>query len=108
MNCHLVAVEVSVERGTNKRMKLNGLTFYQDRFKSLDTQPVQRRSTVQHNRMLFNYILQYIPNLRLELLHHLLCVLDIVSGAIGNKLLHNERLKQLNSHFLWQTTLINL
>ena len=58
--------------------------------------------------MLFNYILQYIPNFRLEFLYHLLCVLDIVSGTVGYKLLHNERLKQLDCHFLRQTALINL
>ena len=31
MDSHLVSVEVGVECGTNKRMQLDSLTFYQDR-----------------------------------------------------------------------------
>ena len=61
---HLVTIEVGVERGTNKGMQLDRLTFYQDRLKCLDTQSVQCRRTVQHNRMLFDDIFQNIPNLR--------------------------------------------
>ena len=41
MDSHLVAVEVCVERRTNKRMQLDRLTLYQNRLKCLDTKSVQ-------------------------------------------------------------------
>ena len=66
MDSHLVTVEVCVESGTYQRMKLDCLTFYQDRLKGLDTQTMQRRCTVQHNRMLLNNIFQHIPYFRSE------------------------------------------
>ena len=70
---------------------------------------MQGRRAVQHNRMLFNDILQHIPYLGLHLaLHHLLRALDIVSGAVLHQLLHHEGLEQLDSHFFRQTALVNL
>ena len=89
-------------------MKLDGLTFYQNGLEGLDAQSVQRRSAVQHHRMLLNHILQHIPNLRLQALHHLLGVLNVVGGSVGYQLFHYEGLKQLNGHFLGQTALVNL
>ena len=108
MYSHLVTVEVRIERGTYKRMQLDCLTFYQNRFECLNTQSVQSRRTVQHNRMLFNNILQHIPYLCLQALYHLLCALDIVCSSVLNQLLHNEGLKQLNRHLFRKTALINL
>ncbi len=46
MDCHLVAVEVSVECGTYERMEFDRLTFHKNRLKRLDTQSVQGRRTV--------------------------------------------------------------
>ena len=46
MYCHLVSIEVCVERGTYQRMQLDRLTLYQDRLEGLDTQSVQGRGTV--------------------------------------------------------------
>ena len=66
MDSHLVTVEVGVECGTNQRMQLNRFTFYQDRLERLDTQTMQCRGTVQHNRMLFDDVLENVPYLRLE------------------------------------------
>jgi hypothetical protein len=57
MHSHLVAVEVGVESGTYKRMKLDSLTFNKDGLESLDTESVKCRSTVQHNGMLMDDIL---------------------------------------------------
>ena len=83
MHCHLVSVEVRVERGTNQRMQLDCLTLYQDRLECLDTKTMQCRSTVQHNRMLFDDVFQHIPYLRLyQTLYHLLCALDVVRGTV--------------------------
>ena len=97
MYSHLVTVEVRIERGTYKRMQLDCLTFYQNRFECLNTQSVQSRRTVQHNRMLFNNILQHIPYLCLQALYHLLCALDIVCSSVLNQLLHNEGLPSTNN-----------
>ncbi len=46
MNCHLVTIEVSVERGANQRVQLNSLTLNQLRLKRLNTETVQGRCTV--------------------------------------------------------------
>ena len=108
MHSHLVTIEVGIVSGTYQRMQLDGFTFNQHRFKSLDTQTVQRRRTVQHNRMFFDNIFQYVPDFRLKTFDHLLGRLNIVSQSAGNQFFHYERFKQLNGHFLWQTALINL
>ena len=89
-------------------MQLDCLTFYQDRLKCLDTQTMQCRSTVQHNRMLFNNVFQYIPYFCLETLYHFLSTLDIMSRTICNQFFHNERFEQLDCHLFRQTTLIDL
>src|SRR5699024_3782839 len=108
VNRHLVAVEVRVERGTNQGMKLDRLTFYQDRLESLDSQTVKCRRTVQHNRMFFDNVLKDIPYFRLQLLNHFLRVLDVMGGSVGNQFLHNKGLEQLDRHLFRQTALINL
>ena len=109
MHSHLVSVEVRVERGTYQRMQLDGLALYQDRLKCLDTQTVQGRRAVQHNRMLFDHILQHIPYLGLHLaLYHLLRALNIMGSAVLHQLLHHEGLEQLDGHLLGQTALVNL
>ena len=107
MNSHLVTVEVRVECGTNKRMELDCLTFYKDRLKRLDTQTMQCRCTVQHNRMFFDYFFQNIPYSRLKLFYHLLGIFDVVGSSVGNQFFHNERFEQLDRHFLRKTALIN-
>ena len=89
-------------------MQFDRFTFYQDRLKCLNTQTMQCRSTVQHNRMLFDNVFQYIPYFRLYFLDHFLCVFDVVCSTVGNQLFHNERFEQLDCHFFRQTTLVNL
>ena len=104
---HLVTIEVSIERGTYQRMQLDGFTFHQNRFERLDTQTMQGRCTVQHDRMLLDHFLKDIPNLRLQLLYHLFGIFNVMCSAVGYQLFHYERLEQLDSHLLWQTTLID-
>ena len=58
--------------------------------------------------MLFDDIFQHIPYLGLQALYHLLCILDVVGGAVGNQLLHYEGLEQLDGHLLGQTALVDL
>ena len=107
MNSHLVSVEVRVERGADQRMQLDCLALYQNRLKRLNTEPVQRRCPVQHNRMLLDDIFQNIPDLGLQSFHHLLGILDVMGCAVGNQLFHDKGLEQLNRHFLRQTALID-
>ena len=47
MNCHLVAVEVCVERGTNERVDFNGSALDKHGLERLNGKSVQRRRTVQ-------------------------------------------------------------
>ena len=89
-------------------MKLDGLAFDKDRLKGLDAEAVQCRSAVQHDRMLGDDLFKDIPDGRLKTLDHLLGALDVVRGAVLDKFLHDERLKQLDRHFLGQTALIDL
>ena len=89
-------------------MQLDGLAFHQDGLKGLDSQSVQGRSTVQHYRMLLDHVLQHIPYLRLKALHHLLRVLDVVGGSVGNQFLHHKGLEQLDGHLLGKSALVDL
>ena len=78
MDRHLVSVEVRVVCRTSQRMQLERTPFCQHRFKGLNTQAMQRRCTIQKNRMLFDDVLQDIPNLRLNTLNCTLCRFDII------------------------------
>ena len=108
MYSHLVSIEVGVERCTYEWMKFDCLTLYKDWLEGLDSKSVECRSSVKHNRMLFDDVLKDIPYLRLKSLNHLLCTLYVVCGSVSGKLLHNEWFEKLDSHLLRKTTLINL
>ena len=108
MHSHLVAVEVRVERGADERMQLNGAALNEDRLKRLNAQTVQRRCTVQHDRMVLDDNLQCVPNLALRALYGLSCSLDVAGGTGLDKALHNKRFKELQCHFLRQAALIQL
>ena len=108
MDRHLVAVEVGIESRTDKRMKLDRLSFYKDRLKSLDAESVQCRSTVQHDRVLRDDVLEDIPYFALKALDHLLGALNIVRRSAAYEFLHNERLEELDRHLLGKTALIDL
>ncbi len=79
MDCHLVTVEVGVERGTSQRMQLDCTTFYQDGFKCLNTQTVQCRCTVQQNGVILDDGLRGCPILGLCALDHLLADLMLLA-----------------------------
>ena len=64
VNSHLVTVEVGVECRTDERVKLNCLSFDKLRLESLDTQSVKSGSTVKHNRVALENVLEDIPNNR--------------------------------------------
>src|SRR5471032_2851790 len=106
VNCHLVTVEVGVECGADQRVQLDRLAFNQDRLERLDTQTVQRRRTVQHDRVFADHVSQDVPDDRLLDLDQLLGGLDRGSQAHQFQLVEDERLEQLERHQLRQTALV--
>ena len=93
MDCHLVTVEVGVERLTSQRVQLNSLTLNQLRLEGLNAQAVQRRCTVEHHRVLRNGLLQNVPHLWALALNHALGGLDVLGIVVFYQALHDERLE---------------
>ena len=108
MHGHLVTVEVGVERLTHQRVQLNSLALHQLWLESLNTQPVQSRCPVQQHRVLGDDLFEDIPHLRTLTLDHALGALDVLRVVEVDQSLHHERLEQLESHQLGQTTLVQL
>ena len=108
MDSHLVTIKVSVVSRASQRMQLQGTALGKNRLKSLNTQAMQRRGTVQKYRMLLDNILQYIPYFLLRTLNLALGGLDIVGDTLADQLLHNKWLKELQGHLLWQAALMQL
>jgi hypothetical protein len=108
VNSHLVAVEVGVEGRADERMQLDCLAFDQDRFECLDAKTVQRRRTVQQNRMLADDFVKDIPDFWLFLFNQLLRLLDGRGVTLGVETGVDERLEQFERHLLRQTALVQL
>ena len=108
MDGHLVSVKVRIVRRTNKRMKTQRAALHEHRLKRLNSQPVKRRRSVQQNGMLFDNILQNIPDLRPHAIYHFPRALDILRFPIIDELSHYKRLKQLERHFFRKAALIDL
>src|SRR5690606_4508980 len=103
VNRHLVTVEVGVERRTHERVQLDSLTFNQLGLEGLDTETVQRRSTVEQYRVTFEYVFKDIPNHRILAVDNLLGRLHRLDNSSLNELADNERLEQFSRHVLGQT-----
>ncbi len=89
-------------------MEFNGTAIYEDRLKCLDSEAMQGRCAVQHDRVVFDDDLKGVPDLILGALHHLTGGLD-VSGNTGlHQTLHDEGLEELKCHLLRETALIHL
>src|SRR3954447_17972457 len=73
VHCHLVAVNVRVVSSANERVNANGFTLDQLRFKRLNGEAVQSRSTIQEHGMTPGYFIENVPHLRCLTLDHLLC-----------------------------------
>src|SRR6185312_9833787 len=108
VNCHLVTVEVGVERGTHERVKLDGLTLDELRLEGLDAQTVQGGCAGQQHGALADDLLQHIPHLGTAALDHALGALDVLRVAQVDQALDHERLEQLQGHLLGKTTLVQL
>ena len=90
---HLVAVKVGVERGTNQRMQLDSLAFNQYRLECLDTQTMQCRCAVEHDRMLADDFLEDIPYFGYFTLYQFLRRLDGGGQAAHLQLAEDEGLE---------------
>ena len=108
VNSHLVAVEVGVKRGTHQRVQFDRAAFHQHRLERLDAQTVQRRRTVQHDRMVFDNDFQRIPHLGADTLHHFAGGFDVAGGTGFHQTLHHKRFEQLQRHLFGQTALVHL
>src|SRR2546427_12576039 len=89
-------------------MQLNGATLDQYSFKGLNTQAVQRGSTVQQHRVIFNHFFQYIPHLRLDPFDKAFRALNIMSEVLLHQLAHDKWLKEFQCHLLGKATLMQL
>ena len=108
MHRHLIAVEVGVKCRADERVDLDGLAFHQHRLKRLNTEAMEGRCAVQHNRMIFNHFFQNVPDDRLLLLDHFFRLLD--GGAVSRLFepVIDERLEQFERHLLRQPALVQL
>jgi len=100
MHCHLVTVEVRVERRTDQGMQMDGLSLNQDRLESLNTQTVQRWRTVEHNRTIRDHLFQHLPNFRALALDQALRGLDVRGIVVFHQALDDERTVELQGHRL--------
>jgi hypothetical protein len=91
---HLVAVEVGVERRANQRVQLDRLAFDQDRLEGLDAQTVQRRRTVQHDRVFLDDFFQDVPHHGVPDSTSFFAALMVVAMPMASR---REKMKGLNS-----------
>ena len=108
VDSHLVTVKVCVESRADERVQVDGTAFNDNWLECLDTEPVQCWCTVQQHRVVLDDFLKDVPDFRTSAFSHALCALDVVSIALHDKSVHNERLEQFKCHLLRQTTLVEL
>ena len=89
-------------------MELDRTAFHEDRLKCLDAESVERRSSVEEDRMVLDDNFECIPDFVSHTLDHLAGALDVAGCLRLDKSLHYERLEEFESHFLRQTALIHL
>ena len=100
MNCHLIAVEVGVERRTNERVNLNRFSFDQNRLEGLNSESVQRRRAIEQHFFTFDHFFERIPNFAAILLDQFFGGLHIVREIATNQFADHEGFEQFECHFL--------
>src|SRR6478735_11519133 len=108
VHCHLVAIEVGVVRGANERVNANGFTLDQLRFKRLNREAVQSRSTIQEHRMAPGHFIENVPYFRRLALNHLFRAPYRVDVPEIFQPSNDEWLEKHQCHLLWQPALIQL
>src|SRR5437867_11367790 len=89
-------------------MDLDGLAFHQDRLGGLNTQTMEGRRPIEKNRVLLDDVLEDVPNFRAFLFNKLFSGLDGRRNAALFELPQDERLEELEGHFLRQAALVQL
>src|SRR5258708_40214204 len=87
-------------------MDTDGLALNQQRFKRLNGEPVQRRSSVQQNRMTSRYLFQDVPDFRFLRFDHLLRATNRVDVSQFFYPPDDERFEKDQRHLLRQTALV--
>ena len=85
MHGHLVTVKVSVKGRADQWVQLDRFTLNQDGFKRLNAKTVQRRRTVQHDRVFADHLIEDIPHLGAFFFHQFLGLLHRGRQAFGFK-----------------------
>ena len=100
MYSHLVTVKVGIECRTDERVQLDCLAFDQYRLEGLDTEAVQRRCTIEQDRVLADNLFEDVPDLGALALDQPLGCFDRRCLATQLQLREDKRLEQLERHFL--------
>ena len=108
MDGHLVAVKVGVKSSADQGRDLDGLPFHQHGLEGLNAEAVQRRGAVEEDRVVFDDLLENIPDHGLLALDHLFGALDGGGMALLFQPVIDERLEQLESHLLGEAALVQL
>ena len=108
MHCHLVTVEVGVERRADERVQVDGLALNQLRLERLDAQAVKRRRAVEQHGVLADDLFEDVPHLGTRTLDHALRRLDVLRVVELDEALHDEGLEELERHLLGQAALVQL
>ena len=108
MDGHLVTIEVSVEASTHQGVQTNGLTFHKLGLESLNTETVQRRSTVEQYGVPLQDVLENFPHNGFLTVDNLFCTLDCLHQSTLKKFANDVWFEELSGHILRQTTLMHL
>ncbi|MPM68860.1 hypothetical protein SDC9_115795 [bioreactor metagenome] len=58
--------------------------------------------------MILNDLFQHAPDRLIDAFNHALCALDVLRKSALDELFHDERLKELQRHFLGEAALVHL
>ncbi len=108
VNGHLVAVKVSVEGFAGERVKLERLSFDQNRLEGLDSQAVQGRGAVEHYGVLADDFVQNGEDFRRFRLYVKLGLLKVKGDTLVHQLFHDEGLEQFKRHLCRKSALPKL
>ena len=108
VDCHLVAVEVGVERRTDERMKLNSVALDKARTECLDTLAMERRCTVKQDMLALDRLFKDLPHLGDAVLDEAARTADVEGELALKEPGDDERAEELERHVLRKTALIEL
>jgi hypothetical protein len=106
MDSHLVPIKICIERRTDEGMKLDRLSFNQNRLKSLDSEAMKGGSPVEKDGMLLDHLFEGIPDLTRLLLYELLGTLDRAHDPFFYQFVVNKGSEKLNRHLFREPTLM--